>query len=153
MTYFDARDELRKAVAERGEPAPASPEDSVQHRLMQDYQHSSEQIARVRTEIANREKMRALNARLDSGELDMTDPARRWWNGLAPGERHGDRELAELDGQLMRYFAEDESDPRALLALLDGMREGEPDTPRGNITGAEALAELGISIRHDWKAS
>jgi hypothetical protein len=73
--------------------------------------------------------------------------------GLAPGERHGDRELAELDGQLMRYFAEDESDPRVVLALLDGMREGEPDTPRGNITGADALAELGISIRHDWKAS
>jgi sulfur carrier protein ThiS len=33
------------------------------------------------------------------------------------------------------------------------MREGEPDTPRGNITVADALAELGISIRHDWKAS
>ena len=67
--------------------------------------------------------MRQLNARLSSGELDEVDPMRRLWHGLAPGELHGDRELAQLNAQIERYRDEDESDPKAALAWMKWREE------------------------------
>ena len=91
---------------------------------MQGFAAESARLARRQQQIDNAEKMRRLNAKLEAGELDAVDPVRRWWYGLAEGERHGDRERALLDRQLARFAEEDESDPRVILARLKVMHEG-----------------------------
>ena len=93
-------------------------EGSPAYEREQRFMADSERIERKRIQADNAAKMRQLNTKLSSGELDTVDPMRRLWNGLAPGERHGDRELRLLAEQLERYRAEDESDPRAVLAWL-----------------------------------
>ena len=86
------------------------------------FEERSAQLERDQIRRDNAAKMRALKAKLSSGELDEVDPVRRLWHGLAEGEHHGDRELRQLDSQLKRYMAEDESDPRAVLAWLEDHR-------------------------------
>ena len=97
----------------REPPEYGSQEGSTRYESERRFLTDSERIERERIQADNAAKMRALKAKLSPGELDEVDPLRRAWRGPSPGER-----LAQLDAQLERYRAEDESDPRLVLAWL-----------------------------------
>jgi hypothetical protein len=126
---FSGRDDLPEYADETGSRA---------YRQHQAYERESARLERERVEISNREKMTRLRENIESGELDRVDAARRWYHGLAVGESHGDRELAQIEANAYELDPLEDGDPHARLAWL----ETHKTERRGNITGAALLAEL-----------
>lgn len=118
-------------------PEPAGYEDSAAYRMEQRYRAEAERQEQDRIRVENAEKMRQLRNRLESGDLDAVDPTRRWFHGLAEGERHGDRELAGVRDTAYRILTEEEYDPHAALAWLQTHRDAA--VPDGPVTGRAAL--------------
>ncbi len=137
-------------------PGREPPEDDSDGRYGQDsqqwrsYAEACARLDRDQILAANRAKQDRLRAKLEAGELDTADPVRRWFHSLAEGERHGERELAEVGSRAYEIDELEEGDPHAVLAWLETHRG---NLPGGNLTGAQALRRLRdcplhIEIRH-----
>ena len=124
-------------------PEPAGFEDSREYRQNVTYERESARIDRERIAISNRENMRKLRSKLERGELDTADPARRWYYRLAEGEHHGDRELAQVRDTAYEISPLEEYDPNAVLAWLQTHPAPSATEPaRGNTSAAQARAWL-----------